>query len=199
MLTEKGGRGFPYLVFMDAEGDVITPHKKARSVDGFQETLADVNDFVRLEKMAEKGDKSAVTPLFIAKVKLGRYNFADATAKRKDLPSESKAQKKEIDKLMIGLEADSIISKINRRDRSTLETATKKLLAMYKAGRIPEKHGMFWFYLLQHGFKSEDPVLAEAAFKGVKEAFGKSIRQQWVDMTQKRLDDLKEKAKEKKK
>ena len=68
LLSEKGGRGFPFLVFMDAEGDVITPQGYDKfTVEGFQETLDKVNDLFRLEKLVEGGDKSAETPLFIVK------------------------------------------------------------------------------------------------------------------------------------
>ncbi len=198
LLREKGGGGFPHLVFMDAEGDVLTKQGD-RSVAGFHKTLGSLNDVIKLEKLAKKGDKSVVTPLFIAKVKLARYNFAEAAAKRKKLPSESKAQKKQIDKLFIGLEVDAILSKIDRRRPDTREAAAKKLLAMHKAGRIPEGHGMFWSHLMSHAFKNENIALAEEAFAGVKKAFGESIRQAWVDRTQERLDDLKEKVKENKK
>jgi hypothetical protein len=200
LLREKSGRmAWPHLVFMDAEGDVLTQGE--RSVEGLQKTLGSLNDVIKLEKLAKKGDKSAETPLFIAKVRLARYNFAEASAKRKKLPSESKAQKAEIDKLIIGLEADAITSKINRRrpDPTTEEAVGKKLAAMHKAGRIPEGNGAFWVYLMKHAFKNENVALAEEAFEGVKKAHGKNIRKSWVNRTQEQLDDLKEKVKESKK
>lgn len=139
LLSEKGGRGFPYLVFMDAEGDVITPHNKARSVDAFQKTLDEVKELLRLEEMAKQGDKSAETPLFIAKVKLGRYNFAEASAKRKKLPGESKTQKKEIDGLLFDLRIDSILQKVNRREPDSFDVAKDELKAIKKAAGITKE------------------------------------------------------------
>lgn len=40
LLREKGGYGFPYLVFMDATGDVLLEHEGPRTVAGFRETGA---------------------------------------------------------------------------------------------------------------------------------------------------------------
>jgi hypothetical protein len=247
LLSEKGGRGFPYLVFMDAEGDVITPQAYGTfTVKDFQETLGNVSELRRLEELAKKGDKSADTPLFIAKVKLGRYNFAEASAKRKKLPSESVAQKKEIDDLLFDLQISSIMGKVNGRrpdsfdtakgelqaikkaggitkeqaeklddelvgldvgsvlskirDKQSQTEAIQKLLAMRKAGRTPKKGriaGTFWFLIMNHAFQEEDADLAEEAFNGVKKAHGSSIRKDWVEKTQERLNELKEKGKQK--
>ena len=163
LLEEKGGGGWPHLVFMDAGGDVLTTQGD-RSIEGFDKTLGALTDMMKLEKMAKAGDKSAATPLFIAKLKLARYNFEEAKAKRKKLPSESKSQRKKIDKLFIGLEADEIIQSINRRDPDSAEAATDKLLAMHKAGRIPEGRaaGTFWVRILGRAEKNEDAKCADS-------------------------------------
>jgi len=139
LLSEKGGRGFPYVAFLDAEGEVITPQGYDKlTVKGFHETLAKVNDFIRLEKLAQDGDKSAETPLFIAKVKLGRFNFAEASKQRKKLPSESVAQKKEIDSLLFDLHLDAILGKLNRRDPDSFGTVKDELLAL-KKGKVTKE------------------------------------------------------------
>ncbi|MHC4850903.1 MAG: hypothetical protein ACYTF5_02700, partial [Planctomycetota bacterium] len=183
---------------MDAEGDVITP-QGTRTIKGFQETLGKVNDLLKLEKMVKDGDKSAETPLFIAKVKFARYNLVEATAKRKKLPSESKAQKTEIDKLFIGLEVDAVLSKVSRRDPASIVEAGGKLIAMEKAGRVPEgrKAADFWAVIMSYAEKKEDLALMEKAFEKVKSAVGDQINKRWVRRTESRIERLREKVKDK--
>ncbi|MGH7152014.1 MAG: hypothetical protein ACREIU_15020, partial [Planctomycetota bacterium] len=40
LLREKGGRGFPYLVFLDSDGGVIARHDARRTVEDFRATKA---------------------------------------------------------------------------------------------------------------------------------------------------------------
>jgi len=249
LLREKGGGGFPFLVFLDAEGDVVTPQGYDKfTVKGFEETLGKVNDLFKLEEQVKAGEKTAETPLFIAKAKLGRYTFAEASAKRTKLASESVAQKEEIDGLLfdlriasilkkvnprkaetfdtakenlaaikkagnitkeqeeritdleVGIDVDVILRTISRRDPESQQKAIDKFLGMRKAGRTPKKGraaGTFWFLIMQHGFKEEDAKLAEDGMNGVKNAYGKNIRKEWVDKQQERLNELKEKGKDK--
>lgn len=249
LLSEKGGRGSPFVVFIDAAGDVIAPQAYDKlSVDGFEETLGKINALSDLEQKIKAGDKAAAASLLIAKIKLGSYKYAEASAKRKTLPSESESQKKEIDGLLFDLRIDSImgntnprnpksfetakaeledvkkegnltkeqkekiadllvsvdvdviLSKIDRRDPDSQKEAIDKFLAMRKAGTTPKEGraaGTFWFLLMQHGFTEEDVKLAEEGLNGVKKAYGAGIRKAWAEQQQQRLDDLKEKVKDK--
>ena len=59
LLAKKGGQGFPYLVFLDAEGEVIAAHEGEQTVAGFREGLGKARAFLDLRKKAEAGDKAA--------------------------------------------------------------------------------------------------------------------------------------------
>ena len=45
MLQEKGGRGFPYLAVLDAEGNVVAKVQQ-RSVDGFRSTVDNAKKYL---------------------------------------------------------------------------------------------------------------------------------------------------------
>lgn len=73
LLYDKGGRGFPTLAFLDAEGRMVA-RQGQRTVDGFDETLQGaVQDFFALEKRA-KSDPAARDEFLKRQVELGQID-----------------------------------------------------------------------------------------------------------------------------
>ena len=58
LLHEKGGHGFPYIVFMDAEGGVLA-EPDGRTIEAYRKTGAECAELVKMKAEAEKGDPRA--------------------------------------------------------------------------------------------------------------------------------------------
>ena len=64
LLQQKGGQGFPHLVFMNAEGEVVA-QPQGRSAEAFAKAHAAYLNCLELAKKLEAGDKS-VAASFLA-------------------------------------------------------------------------------------------------------------------------------------
>lgn len=186
LLQEKGGRGFPTLVFMDHEGEVL--HKQGgRTVEAFQDSLAALKT---LEEYAGKDDPTANTKTFIARLKLGKLGFEEAKEKLAKLPDLTPAQKKTVDNQMIMLEVQSVREKHGRDAAAAGEHFAK----MAKEGRIPKGFDAvyFWQPVMQWAEKQKDAELYEKAMNGAMEALDHNERyQRYYDQWKKTLEDLK--------
>ena len=173
LLKEKGGRGFPTLVFMDATGEVL--HQQAwtkRSVAAFHKSHRALDTLARLAGKAEQGDESVKKAIFFAKLELDRYGFKEAKAKMENL-SFSGEQETSLQTALVQLEFDEAYKSAGA-DRKAL---TKKILEMHKAGRIPQgRHSVrtFWNTLLSHAQAEKDVKLYEEALPKYKVAVHKS-------------------------
>ncbi len=173
LLREKGYRGFPTLVFMDATGEVL--HKQAwtkRSVAAFRKTHRALDTLARLAGKAKEGDESVKKAIFFAKLDLDRYGFKEAKAKMENL-SFSDEQKTSLQTALVELQFDEAYKSAGA-DRKAL---TKKILEMHKAGRIPQgRHSVrtFWSTLLNHAQAEKEAKLYEEALPKYKAAVYKS-------------------------
>lgn len=168
LLREKGGSGFPYLVFMNAEGDVIA-QQRDRSVAGFTKTLTALTTLASLEKKAAAGDRDAAVELFIAQLDLGKHKVADAKARLKELGELSPEQRARVNEPLTNLEVQELMS--SARSADAQKAVREQLLAMRKEGRVPT--GMyatsFWSQLLMKAEADKDIPLAEDAATHLKE------------------------------
>jgi hypothetical protein len=134
LLQEKGGTGFPYLVFMDAEGNVLT-RQGDRSVDGFKKTLDTLKSWQAAKKKAEGGDKAALKEVFLAELALGKLKAGDALVQLTKLEGLSKEEIAKAEETIHGLEVSEITA--NLRTPEDRAAAAVTLLGMHKAGSIP--------------------------------------------------------------
>lgn len=145
LLQEKGGRGFPYLAFMDADGNVLAKQGE-RSVEGFEKTLKTIKDFFALENKAAGGDQAAGVDALIAGLELGRYDAEKATEMMGKLGKIPADKKKVIDGMLVNLEVDAVVATVRTKEQAA--EAGKKLLAMEKEGRVPTGRSARTFYSL---------------------------------------------------
>jgi hypothetical protein len=145
LLQEKGGRGFPYLVWMDAEGNVLAKQGD-RSVEGFDKTRKTLQAFLPLEAKAAKGDKEAGVDALIAGIELGRYDADQAKERLGKLGTIPADKQKAIDGLLVNLEVDGMMAEVG----SPLQAVEvgRKFLAMEQAGRVPTGRAARTFYAL---------------------------------------------------
>ncbi len=196
LLGQKGGRGFPHIVAMDASGNVLAKHKGPRNADGFKSTMeqgAETKvELATLKKKAKK-DKNAAMVLFEKRLGLGHLTAAQARkhAKTLDIDSLDADRAKEIKGLLAGMEFGEIMAGVTR-DKKTQVAAGKKCAAMIKAGRIPSDRSAsmnFWYFTSIYAEKAKDADLYGKAVAFFKDA--KGIRPQFVKQLEATLEKLK--------
>lgn len=138
LLREKGGNAFPYLVFMDAEGEVLAKQGD-RSVDALLASAKALKELPALTKRVADGDPKAKIDLFVAELALGRLTFEQATARHAELVNVQKEQEAKILPQLATLEYQQLITAM--RDASKRAETQTRILAMFRDGRTPR--GMY--------------------------------------------------------
>jgi hypothetical protein len=174
LLGQKGGQGFPHLVFMDSAGNVIAEHEDQRTAAAFAKTGEKAKAFLALKAKAEKGDKAAVVDVTIAELELGHIGAEEADQKLAGAKL-SKEQKEKIDGLKAAAEVRDVMKTVTQ-DPATQAAAGKKFLEMKKAGKPApaddQGFQMYWIMILNNAEKDKDVPLFEECLKALKDRFG---------------------------
>ena len=195
LLMEKGGMGFPYLVFLDAEGNVLAKHEGARDADGFRETGKKVRAFLELRKKAETGGPGAKLDYLIARLDLGHAKVGDAEREVGGLGTLSAEQKARFE---VALTNATILETVRAiQNDEGAEQAGKKFYEMYKAGKAAPTSDdavqAYWILLMDCAEEQKDAVAFEAGFKALKAKFGELPQaQKWFKEKEETLKKLKE-------
>lgn len=179
LLQEKGGRGFPHLVFMDAEGEVLAVHKGARTVEGFQATAASAQRYLDLKAVADKTPEQKLE-LFLAELDLGKLDLQQARQRKAELSGLTPEQETRVGQALTDLEVMDALEKARPQSR---EEATRikaelgaKFQAMFAEGRRPSSDQAaeaFYGLILEHAEQQKDAASFEAALNAMRERFGK--------------------------
>jgi hypothetical protein len=171
LLQDKGGMGFPHLVFLDENGEVVA-EQQDRSVDGFAATVRDLNAWRALKERVDGGDESAANDLFLAGMRLGKISHKDATAQLERLEGLTEAQRKEAEQLLVNLEFDGAVKSVTSRQE--MEAVLERAAAMYAAKRIPSGNSApsFWSLLMRKADNDQDPALFAVCVTELKKMFG---------------------------
>lgn len=194
LLEKKGGQGFPHIVFMDSDGNVLAEHNGARSAEAFGETGKKAGNFIALREKAAKGDPGAKIDFLATQMELGHVDEATADARLKELGPLTPEQRKKFDGLKSGLAVKTIMESVNSEQAA--EEAGKKFLEMKKAGR-PEPPGdeqaqPYWILMMRVAEKAKDVETYESALKALKARFGSNPRAQgFFKNAEKTLETLK--------
>lgn len=200
LLKRVGGRGFPHLVAMDADGKVLGS-PPGRSVADFRT----MNEYFELKPKAEKGDANTKVEFFIRAIAMGDYKSLDDAKKHlATLKKVSKEQQARIDEGFLVLEIQDVLKPVSEnRDRSKMQelqaAAGKTLLEMHKKGRVPKSDGLigaFYSAILAHAEAVKDISAFEEALKILEEKFPQAT--QFFETKRKVLDQMKEEKEEKK-
>lgn len=194
LLQEKGGRGFPYLVFMDENGNVLARHEGPRTVEGFARTSEKVQAYLDLKKKAGSGDKDAKIDLLILQIELGHFKADEARRRAGELGEVPAERHKKLEAALANLEVMEIVQTVTR-ERSTRLAAGRKCLEMKKAGRVPsgeQESQIFWILIMDVAEEDKDAALFEEALNAIKERFGDKINKAWLQQNEARLKKLKE-------
>ena len=195
LLGKVGGRGFPTIAALDADGNVIGHLRGQRNVSGFEGLMSSAKEtstqLRNLAQKASKGDAAAKLELFEKKLQLKHFDFAAAQAAYKALGKVSDDVKKRIEAQLAGLEVASIFAKVKPNKKSQI-AAGEKLAAMVKAGREPKgrmERLNSWFLISMWAESTKNVEMFERAYKTFKATEG--IRPTFLQGLERKLKALK--------
>lgn len=165
-MSEKGGTGFPTLMFLDAEGRRLMRHMGPRTTKGFEGSLEEVQEFQALMAKAEAGDAKAATELLIRQLQLEWFDFEEAQERAAALEKVSKKQQEEITQLLIDTEV-RVLAKAAGKDPAERRKAGEHFFAMWEADRVPATEAQLYPYWFMMADFAED--------KGDKKLFKKIV------------------------
>jgi hypothetical protein len=194
LLEEKGGEGWPHIVFMDAEGNVLAVHEADRSAEGFSKTGEKAKSFVSLKAKAEKGDKAAKIDFLVLQLSLGQIKPEEAEKKIKDAGPITKEQKAKLDGELTNASVLASVKGIS--DEEGAKALGKKFYEMQKAGKAgpTSEQALQPYYILMMNAADElkDGKTFEAALKALKAKFGDTPQaKKFFEAKEKRLEELK--------
>jgi len=196
LLTEKGGQGFPYLVVLDAKGDIIGK-PSGRSVDSFAACVKAANTFATL---SAKGDlsKAEKVELLIAKIGLGKLDFAKAKAERESIGELGAEDAKTVDDALVDLEVLDTLKTSAPKSPQDAAALGKTFHAMYQKGARPQgdqAYQAFYMLIIRHAEAEANPEMFEIGLNAMKEKYGKMKQAaKFFQDQEKKLAELKKKA-----
>jgi len=200
-IFEKGGRGFPYLVWLDTSGKVLAPQME-RTAAGFQKTYDKLATYTALKKKAAAGDAAAGIEVALIECELGIIDFGELEGKLEG-KQLSKDQKARLDVLEVEAAVKDALAilRAGRGKPESMTAAGKALHAFYKQGRAPEsKRGrtIFFNVLARYAQQTKDVALMESSVKALDEIYKDQPRaNQILARLHKGLEALKSAVKQK--
>lgn len=196
LLEEKGGQGFPYIIFMDSEGNVLAVHEADRTPEAFGKTGQKAKAFIALKEKAAKGDKAAKIDYIIAQLELGQLTADEADKKIKDTGTPTKAQLAKLESERVNASVLEIVKKIESEDEA--KAAGKKFYEMQKAGQPgpTSEQAVQPYYILGMNAAEEakDAATFEKNLKALRAKFGDNPQaKRFFDAKEKVLEEMKKK------
>ncbi len=196
LLQEKGGGGFPYLVFMDEEGNVLAKHEGSRDAAGFEQTLGTAQAFIDLKKKAESGDKAAKKELVLKQIELGHIKPEDADAKLKELGDLTPEEQAKVNGVLANAQVTALFSSFKTQPTpEQLLDLGKKLAEMQKAGRVPTEPQIqmnFWALIMDYAESTKDVALFEEGLTTLKAMLsGNPQAKEFLEQKEKALEAMK--------
>ena len=195
LLGEKGGRGFPFLVFLNADGDVVARHAGQRNAEGFAATGKGAQDFIALKKRVEEGDESARADYFMARLAMGSMAPDVARAELEGLGDAlSEEQRTSAEDQIFGAEVSAGLQSA-RRDPEALAKLGASWIEHLRAGRTPAGRAAMGFYMaiIEHAKAEKDVKVFEEALDGLRKSVSDNPRAQgFVKRIEDQLAKLKE-------
>jgi hypothetical protein len=205
LLSEKGGGGWPYVVALDSDGNVVSfLGYEDMTIVGFKAMMTRGAEFQALKA---KKDRTPAEEFRVLSTDLkgGTIQPADFREKAAALKGLDEAAAKERDDLLVHIEFAAEMKKLQEAhspDPKYRIAAGKVFAAMHAAGRVPkEQNEMAAFYqiTIDYAESVKEVALFETALAKLRESFGDNPRAQgFFKMMDDRLAKLKGPAEGKK-
>jgi hypothetical protein len=196
LLEKKGGQGFPHIVFMDADGNVLAEHQGERTADGFSKTGQKAKEFVTLKAKAEKGDKAAKIDFIIAQLSMGQLKPSEAEAKIKEAGTPTKEQSEKLEGEMVNASVLEALKTVEDEDGA--KAVGKKFYEMEKAGKKGPTGDQaiqpYYILMMRAAEEAKDAAVFEKAMTTLKKKFGDNPNaKRFFEANEKKLEELKKK------
>ncbi|MEK7865184.1 MAG: hypothetical protein AAB434_00780 [Planctomycetota bacterium] len=196
LLQKKGGRGFPHLVFMDSEGNVIAKHQGQRDAAGFEASLLKATAYMELKAKADAGDKAAKAEFLVTQLEMGAIPLSEFEEKIKEAGELSADLQARLDGVRANAEFSEIMQSIGQKpENEAVAEAGPKLLEMKKAGHVPageNEFSTFHSILLEYAFTQKDAAQFEESLGALRERFGSNPQaKKFFEAQETRLAELK--------
>jgi len=194
LLEEKGGDGFPHIIFMDPEGNILAVHEDERSAEGFAKTGAKAKTFLALKEKAAKGDPAAKVDLIIAQLDMGKIKAADADKQLKDAGKLSKEQQAKLDEILVNASVMDIVKAIESENEA--KEAGKKFYEMQKSGKPGPTSDQaiqpYYILWMNAAEEAKDAATFEKNLHALKAKFGSNPQaKNFFEAKEKKLEELK--------
>lgn len=170
LLREKGGRLFPHVVFLDADGKVLA-NQKDRTVAGFQRALQGIAAYDALLQKVTAGDSSRAAELLQTGVEMGRVDFAAAKELAAKFGKLADDEQKKVDAALLNLEVADVMTRVRTQEQAA--AAGRTFAKMMGEGRIPTGSAARNFYAVMLTTMEADKDAA--GFEKVLAAYKKLI------------------------
>ncbi|MBI2898796.1 MAG: hypothetical protein HYY17_01285 [Planctomycetes bacterium] len=192
LLSEKGGSGFPHLVFMDSGGTVLT-EAGDRSVAGFAQAAKQAQANLELKKKGDAGDEKAKYDFLLLEIGMRTVKASEARKRLGEIKSLTDDQKKRAEDLLVDLDVAETAETAGRDLKTRIE-AGKKFAEMDKAGRVPKgdrEFQAFYIFMMDYAESQKDAAMFEKAFGILKDKYGDRMNKKFRDTNEERLKKLK--------
>lgn len=193
LLGEKGGGGFPYVVAMNADGDVLAKWGFDFSVDALRDLMT---EGVAFESLMAKTDRTPAeeADLFEKRLALNHFSADEAAKKLAGLEVDDETRER-LAAQVTDLEIQSHIAKVTSREEYM--ALAEPFANLYREGK--EASGgrladQFFGLILRHAEATVDPDLYEDALNELKERFDNPRAQAFFERAEQTLADLRAKA-----
>jgi len=193
LLEEKGGYAFPWIVFMDASGEILYEHKGERSAEAFGATGTQAKAYVALQEKAAKGDAAAKVDLAILQLSLLKITTAEADQAVKEAGAPpTKEQQSSLDVARTNVQLREEVKAV--RTDAQLEALKARFYARFKEGKLMPTNDFvlqnYCLRVLEASVEQKDPDTYAGALKVLREKYGKE--EQLIPFFEERDKELKE-------
>lgn len=193
LLLEKGGTGFPTLMFLDAEGRKLMKHGGPRTPGGFEGSLEVVDEFLELSRKADSGDSKAAAGVLIRQLELEWYGIDEARKRADAIEKVPSKAKKQLEQLLIDTEVRDAYEQAGD-DAEARFAAGKRFAAMYEEKQIPENQTQlirFWVVMADYAERERDKKLFKKIIKEFEDTVDSGSRnRKTLKWLEERLDDF---------
>ncbi|MBI3818805.1 MAG: hypothetical protein HY286_08965 [Planctomycetes bacterium] len=141
LLTKVGGQGFPHMVFMDQDGEVLATHEGAREPAAFEKSGAAARESAKLKQKAAGGDVAAKFEWTCRQMEAGTLAVDAGKSKIKEIGKLTADQQKRFDSLLFDAGINEMFAGINSQEKFT--EVGKKCLDYLKEKKIPKSDNAF--------------------------------------------------------